>query len=82
VVAFKQPAGVPDKLAAKLHEPEACLIRLLETLEGKDPHDWVNDLCDEYGRQRVLGALTDLWCEENPEIVREFGDELETLGVA
>lgn len=70
---FKGLAGAVDKLAAKLSIPSERLARSLESLEGRDPHDWVTELGVGYGRQRVLPALADLWCDENPELVEEFG---------
>lgn len=76
---FKGMSESSDKLAAKLDVAADDLGRRLEALEGKDPHDWVNDLCDAYGRQRVLSVLADLWCEENPEWVQEFGQSLDAL---
>lgn len=75
---FRGLVASSDQLANRLNVSAEELGRTLEALEGRDPHDWVNDLSAEFGRQRVLPALADLWCEENPDQVQEFGDALRT----
>lgn len=61
-------------LASRLNIPPGELSRFLDSLEGKDPHDWVNDLGDHYGRVIVLRVLAELWVEGNPQIVGPFLD--------
>ena len=78
---FMGLAGASEKLAEKLAAQSEPLARTLGSLEGRDSHDWVNELAQVYGRQRVLSALADLWCDENPDLVAEFGATLDTIGV-
>lgn len=63
-------------LAAKLNVPESELTRFLDTKEGLDAHDWVNDLGSEYGRPRVLRTLAELWVESNEQPVKSFLEAL------
>lgn len=65
------------KLAERLNVPEGELARFLDSKEGVDPHDWVNDLGEEYGRPRVLRTLAELWVESNETTVTSFLAELE-----
>ena len=49
----------------------------MASIEGSDPHDWVNRLGDEYGRPQVLQALPAVWAELNPEAASAFVTELQ-----
>ncbi|WIM71001.1 ATP-dependent nuclease [Corynebacterium suedekumii] len=64
------------KLAERLRIPGEELGRFLDSIEGEDPHDWVNDFGHEYGRQQVLRTLSELWVESNEAAVRPFLEEL------
>lgn len=64
-------------LAERLNVPEEELARFLDSIEGLDAHDWVNDLGQEYGRARTLRTLAELWVDTNEEIVASFLQELE-----
>lgn len=68
-------ADVP-RLAAKLNVPDGELSRFLDTKEGVDAHDWVNDLGAEYGRPRVLRTLAELWVDRNESTVTSFFEAL------
>lgn len=78
---FKGLTAAPARLAERLAVSVDELSRRLDSLEGSDPHDWVNGLGDEFGRQRVLHALAELWCDEHPESVWQFGEELAKLSL-
>lgn len=66
-------------LADRLHVPEGELRRFLDSREGVDSHDWVNDLGEKYERQRVLRVLAEIWVEEHPEDVALFHREIERV---
>lgn len=63
-------------LASRLNVPENELNRFLDTKEGVDSHDWVNDLGEHYERQGVLRALAELWIENNAATVAVFHEDL------
>jgi len=76
----------PDSLFKSLHEfPEELATRLgvetvevawaLGSVEGQDPHDWVNGLAEVFGRAKTLQVFGDLWCEKNPDAVAVFAAE-------
>lgn len=69
---FKSLRSSPNELAARLSTDRTHLDRVLESLEGTDPHDWVNDLGDEFGRPLTLHALSALWVERNQEEAELF----------
>lgn len=60
------------ELAKRLHIPEPDLRRFLDSQEGTDPHDWVNDLGRQYERSRVLRTLAELWVDEHETEVSQF----------
>ncbi|KQS14820.1 hypothetical protein ASG04_03085 [Curtobacterium sp. Leaf183] len=72
---FRDLGDAPDVLAAALNVDARELRWKLEE-GGKDKHDWVNDLGEAYGRQRVLGALAELWVERHPDLVKVFEADL------
>ena len=63
-------------LAGRLNLPGGELARFLDSKEGADPHDWVNDLGAEYGRPQVLRVLAELWVERNEAAATAFTVEL------
>jgi hypothetical protein len=73
---FKSVRADVPQLAARLNVLEGELSRFLDSIEGQDPHDWVNDLGERYGRPRVLRVLAEMWVEGNAIIVEPFLDEL------
>lgn len=75
-VLFRALRADIANLAKRLNIPRGELARFLDSKEGADPHDWVNDLGAEYGRPRVLRTLAELWVEANEAAVRLFVDEL------
>jgi hypothetical protein len=62
---FRDLRSSPDELSARLGTDREHLERVLESLEGSDAHDWVNDLGDEFGRPLTLHVLSTLWVEQN-----------------
>lgn len=66
-------------LASRLHVDEQELRWMLGSLDGADPHDWVNRLAAKYDRGQVLPALAELWIEQNPDEAEEFCSELRIL---
>jgi energy-coupling factor transporter ATP-binding protein EcfA2 len=72
---FRDLGDAPDVLAAALNVDARELRWKLEE-GGKDKHDWVNDLGRAYGRQRVLGALAELWVGRHPDLVKVFEADL------
>jgi hypothetical protein len=73
---FKSTGDDVEGLASRLNTAANGLKIFLDSIEGQDPHDWVNDLGQEYGRPSVLRALAELWVERNPESVEPFLKEL------
>lgn len=69
---FKGLASDPAALAARLQVPETTLVSWLDALEGADPHDWVNGLCDRSVRVAVLESLADLWVADHPDETAAF----------
>lgn len=75
-VLFRTLRSDVPRLAEKLNVPYGELARFLDTKEGADAHDWVNDLGAEYGRPRVLRTLAQLWVDSNPSTVTPFFESL------
>lgn len=73
---FREARNAPHALAAALRRDLVDVERVLTRLEGFDPHDWVNELGAEFGRQNTLGVLADLWVEANGELAAVFASEL------
>ncbi len=73
---FRSLRGDVFALAARLHVDSQELGRFLDTKEGMDAHDLVNDLGAEYGRPAVLQALAELWIAKNPSLVTPFLKEI------
>ena len=73
---FKTARGDVAGFASRISVPVGELSRFVDSLEAHDPHDWVNDLGDRYGRQRVLRALAELWAARNQDEVAAFSDLL------
>lgn len=65
-----------DSLAKRLNRSKQSLSPYLDSIEGSDPHDWVNDLGAEYGRPVTLRALAELWVDSHSNEVKEFLDSL------
>lgn len=76
---FQTAGGDVANLAARLNVPEGELSRFLDSKEGVDSHDWVNDLGARYGRSQVLRTLAEVWTEKNEVIVNMFLEELNKL---
>lgn len=75
---FKTSRDHVDDLALRLNVPIEELKAFLDSVEAFDPHDWVNDLGDRYGRQRVLRTLAESWVERHSGAVDSFLAELST----
>jgi hypothetical protein len=73
---FMRLSAQSGRLADGLGVPHGRLREFMDSLEGHDPHDWVNGLSDEYGRQVVLRQLALLWCELHPDEAERFLLEL------
>ena len=80
---FKSLRADISGLAERMHIPKGELGRRLDVLEGMDPHDWVNKLGEEYGRQKVLRTLAELWVEANPQdasnFIKDLQDAVDTI---
>ena len=57
---FRACEGDVPQLASRLNVPEAELSRFLDSIEGRENHDWVNELATEYGRGKVLRVLAEM----------------------
>jgi hypothetical protein len=64
------------RLARRLGVSVSRLQEMLGFLEGEDPHDWVNALCKEFGRQSTLAHLALLWCELHPEDAQTLTEQI------
>lgn len=73
---FKSNRTDVQGLASRLNTAASGLKTFLDSIEGQDPHDWVNDFGQEYGRPNVLRTLAELWIERNPAIVGAYLKEL------
>lgn len=73
---FKSLAMDVSLLAAKLGVNEGDLSRFIDSREGVDNHDWVNDIGDRYGRQQVLRGFAELWVATNELEVGLFLSDL------
>lgn len=73
---FKSLRSECTELAQRLHVPVGDLQARMDLLEGKDSHDWVNELAAAYGRPRVLKTLAELWVDTNAGEASAFVDEL------
>lgn len=51
-------------LSSAFHRGAESIRLILDSLEGEDAHDWVNDLGDELGRSQTLHALSALWVQQ------------------
>lgn len=67
-----------ERLAGRLSTDEARLSAFLASIEGSDPHDWVNRLAEEYGRPQVLQGLPAVWAELNTHLMEEFAAALQS----
>lgn len=65
-----------ELLAVCLQTTPGRLRPFLSSIEGDDPHDWVNKLGDEFGRPFVLQALPAMWAELHPKEAGEFVEDL------
>lgn len=73
---FKSLAHSRPLLAERLGRTMTELNRVLGTLEGKDPHDWVNGLATGPERPSILAELAALWVELHPSESTQFRDDL------
>lgn len=73
---FKTLADRPDELSAALGTSPAQLREHLDTLAGQDPHDWVNNLGEIFGRAHTFASLATLWCALNPDQVSSALNDL------
>jgi predicted ATPase len=73
---FKSLASSRPLLAERLGRSMTELNRVLSTLEGKDPHDWVNGLARGIDRPHILAELAALWIELHPSESGQFRDDL------
>ena len=73
---FRACEGDVPQLASRLNVPEAELSRFLDSIEGRENHDWVNELATEYGRGKVLRVLAEMWVEGNREHLDEILEQL------
>ena len=71
---YKSVRSDVPQLAVRLNTPTGDLPLFLDSIEGQDAHDWVNDLGERYGRPRVLRVLAEMWVETNSAIVESFLD--------
>lgn len=89
-IAFLPTADDPDTLfwsirnevsaiARRLSVPELEVSRFIDSREGFDPHDCVNDFGSQYGRERALRCLAEVWIERNREDVALFNEELREI---
>lgn len=69
---FKSNRSDVASLASRLNATVQELKIFLDSIEGQDPHDWVNDLGHKYGRASTLRALSELWVERNMLSVEPF----------
>jgi hypothetical protein len=69
---FMTLSGNPQELATRLGRSPAEVSRVIAMLEGKDAHDWVNELGDQFDRALVLPALASLWVDQNEELKLAF----------
>lgn len=72
VTVGNNATGISTRLGRRVAEVE----RFIETLEGKDAHDWVNDLGTQFDRVLVLPALASQWVNENAVATAAFHEEL------
>ncbi|WP_143757356.1 ATP-binding protein [Clavibacter michiganensis] len=70
---------MPQLLADALVTPLSEMQRYLDTIEGEDPHDWVNKLGEQYERQRVLRALAALWVANHETDATAFVAEVRKI---
>lgn len=76
---FKTARNDVPQLAQRLNVSSTELDQFIDGLQGKDVHDWVNDLGEEYGRTKVLRILAEQWVENNPENVNIFLSEIRKI---
>ena len=69
----------PEKLADALRLEKDKVHLALAALEGRDDHDWVNELCAVAGRRaQAMTALAELWVTMNPDDTGTFATGLES----
>lgn len=73
---LKGLAAASDSVAKYLSTDTVTLDQLLDSIEGLDPHDWINSMGEEFGREFTLKQLSSLWCETHPEEVEKFAASL------
>lgn len=61
-----------SEIADRLGISRTRIDEHIESLEGSDAHDWVNALCEEYGRQKMLPTLAALWAEAHRDQCKDF----------
>jgi hypothetical protein len=74
---FQAVAGDRARLAHRLGADLTSLQLLLDAIEADDPHDWVNQVGDRFGRPNALRVLATLWVEDNQDSVKAFVADLE-----
>ncbi|WP_150118378.1 hypothetical protein [Actinomyces radicidentis] len=57
--------ALPAHLAQRTARDESVVRMILDGVEGRDPHDWVNGLGEELGRQLILRCLPSLWLDHD-----------------
>lgn len=62
-----------SQLAQRTGQNESVIRLILDGIEGRDPHDWVNGLGEELGRQVILHCLPSLWldCDKSSETQKQ-----------
>jgi hypothetical protein len=76
---MKQLRSDPATLAQKFSVPVPEFERFLDSIEGHDPHDWVNAVGVEFERQRALRTLAAVWASTNSAEASAFVQELKKL---
>lgn len=66
----------PHALSSRIGNSAEEIAREIQAREGIDPHDWVNELAERFGRPRFLAAITEIWVEQNQELADEFLEAL------
>lgn len=69
---FRSLRGDIELLATSLGVDKGALKRKLESLQGVDDHDWVNELGLAYGRPHVLKVLATCWASLHPDEAQTF----------
>lgn len=66
----------PHALSCRLGNSVEEITREIQAREGIDPHDWINELAERFGRPRFLAAIAEIWVEQNQELADEFIEAL------